>query len=366
MDEMKAATTAKMPTPMAQILTLSANSTIGEMTQHLQKKRGQILKNSTEKSQSKELKEKINTLLELNPQNETECAIAINTVGMDAWLAYLDLERHREAELLRGVYAKEFALTTEELNDDYRILELKKNLGLSSECDGCQGGDKCQRLKEYDKGLKVVVDSRGRATTYRCSLYFNHLQQKKIERQITSAHVPKQYRNAAWCDYEQTGGNITAIKFARKAIKEGTSLFLQGKCGTGKTLLAAIVANESIKLGKNVIFATAPEILADIKSTFDGNNAETAQILKTIKEIPVLVIDDFGAETATKWTAEQFFVIVNYRYNEELQTIFTSNHSLEKIKERFNNVSEETGTRIVARIKAMCKCAEINGRDWRE
>lgn len=319
-----------------------------------------------EKLQSKELKESVEMLVRLNPQTANECARAISILGMEAWLAYLDFDRHCQAELLRGVYAKGFELSPEELNDDHRILELKKNLELSSECDNCQGGDKCQRLKDCDKGLKVVVDKKGRAKICLCSMYLANLQQKKIERQIVSAHVPKQYRNSAWCDYKRTNANNAAIQFARKSLEDGSSLFLQGKCGTGKTFLAAIVANESIKLGKNVIFSTAPEILADIKSTFDGNNAETAQILKTIKEIPVLVIDDFGAETATKWTAEQFFVIVNYRYNEELQTIFTSNHSLEKIKERFNNVSEETGTRIVARIKAMCKCAEIKGRDWRE
>ena len=94
--------------------------------------------------------------------------------------------------------------------------------------------------------------------------------------------------------------------------------------GTGKTLLAAIVAQEKMKRGLSVVFVSVPDLLMDIRDSF--GTGRTAEILRSVQRAPCLVLDDLGAERMSEWVGEQVFAILNYRSNHELQTIITSNY----------------------------------------
>ena len=77
----------------------------------------------------------------------------------------------------------------------------------------------------------------------------------------------------------------------------------------------------------------------------------------------VLILDDLGVENPTAWVAERMYVIINARYNGQKPVIVTSNFTLDGLISRF--ADEITGTRIVSRLKQMCKLAEISGGDRR-
>lgn len=59
--------------------------------------------------------------------------------------------------------------------------------------------------------------------------------------------------------------------------------------------------------------------------------------------MPLLVLDDFGAERATDWACEQLFQIVNTRYSHERPTVITSNlapthkHYDKRLQSRFGD-----------------------------
>src|SRR5581483_6433833 len=53
-----------------------------------------------------------------------------------------------------------------------------------------------------------------------------------------------------------------------------------------------------------------------------------------VKSIEFLVLDDLGAENSTPWVNETLFQLVNYRYNNELPTIFTSNAKVDAVEDR--------------------------------
>ena len=72
----------------------------------------------------------------------------------------------------------------------------------------------------------------------------------------------------------------------------------------------------------------------------------------------LLFIDDIGAEKMTEWVAETFYLILNYRYNEMLPTIFTSNLSPSELAERI-------GDRIVSRIIGSSDVIKLDGEDRR-
>ena len=78
-------------------------------------------------------------------------------------------------------------------------------------------------------------------------------------------------------------------------------LFIAGPPGTGKTHLAAAIANHLIAQGKPVICMTMIDLLERIKRTYSTTGGSESDVLKIYKTVPLLVIDDIGKEPPTEW-----------------------------------------------------------------
>jgi primosome component len=204
-----------------------------------------------------------------------------------------------------------------------------------------------------------------------CKHERNRRERLRMARLFASAHIPRAYETDTFADYEVTGGNKGAVDAARMMVDgEIGGLFVYGVRGTGKTKLAAIIANERARAGKPVLFASVPDLMADIRASFDGG--KTAETVQAVKETPFLVLDDLGSEKMSEWVGEQLFCIVNHRYNERLQTVVTSNYSpteiighMASVDRRGNVIDDMQGQRIMSRIYGMCERVEIKGADWR-
>ena len=113
-------------------------------------------------------------------------------------------------------------------------------------------------------------------------------------------------------------------------FKSGTGIFFAGSVGTGKTHLAAAVANELMNRGVPVIFRTVISLLYDIRRAYSGELRES-DVLEDYKTVPLLVLDDLGKEKATEWAAATLYDIVNARYEGLKPIIVTTNFSSEDI-----------------------------------
>jgi DNA replication protein DnaC len=112
-------------------------------------------------------------------------------------------------------------------------------------------------------------------------------------------------------------------------------LVLLGSYGAGKTHLAAAITNYNIDLGRPAIFVVVPDLLDHLRAAF-GPNSESGvdERLETIRETPLLVLDDLGAHHSTPWAQEKLFQILNSRYNSRLPTVVTTNQRLEELDPR--------------------------------
>ena len=131
----------------------------------------------------------------------------------------------------------------------------------------------------------------------------------------------------------------TALALARAFAEEPDGwLVFTGDHGSGKTHLAAAIANDRLTRGQPAIFVTVPDLLDYLRAAFSpSSQISFDKRFDEVRRTPLLILDDLGTESATPWAREKLYQIVNYRYNMRLPTVFTTVGSIEKVEPRLRS-----------------------------
>lgn len=123
-----------------------------------------------------------------------------------------------------------------------------------------------------------------------------------------------------------------ALKFA-EAPQDW--LVIAGGTGRGKTRLAAAIANYCRESGKQVMFVVVPDLLDRLRSSYSPQNPRAFdEVFEQVRSVPLLVLDDLGAQSGTPWADEKLFQLINYRYNACLPTVITTNLTVSNLDPR--------------------------------
>jgi DNA replication protein DnaC len=115
-------------------------------------------------------------------------------------------------------------------------------------------------------------------------------------------------------------------------------LVLLGRNGCGKTHLAAAIGNYQLQKGTPVYFKVVPDLLDHLRSAFGPESRATYdEVFERIKNVRLLILDDFGEQASTPWAQEKLYQVINYRYNAQLPTVITSCSTLEDIETRISS-----------------------------
>lgn len=146
-------------------------------------------------------------------------------------------------------------------------------------------------------------------------------------------------------------------------------LFIAGPAGTGKTHIAAAIANQLIYQGKPVICMTMIDLLARIRKTFNRDGVDESTVLSLYKTVPLLIIDDIGKEPPTEWAISTIYNIINGRYEAYLPTIVTTNYDDKMLVDRMTpktSGDSVTAEATIDRLMEMCVGVVMTGPSWRQ
>ncbi len=264
---------------------------------------------------------------------------------------------HQHYEELRPVLMERFGFTT---LTDYDIAELERIALELKMCADCKG-ECTKKVSAYY--VPRIVNVNGQMYTSRRDCEYGL--QRRLKKGCKLAAIPEKYVGKTLGDYEVTSDNREAVGMAQWLIKEkpDKGLYFWGECGTGKTYLAALIAQEYLRAYKTVIFGDVPELMQEIKRTFD--KGDTQDLLDRYCECDLLIMDDMGAGRLTDWNVGMLYEIVNRRYKEGKAIIATSNFDLESLKKQLSKVDTLAGKRIVSRLSGMCEVAYFGEVDRR-
>ncbi|MBA7599367.1 hypothetical protein ES703_06399 [subsurface metagenome] len=153
-------------------------------------------------------------------------------------------------------------------------------------------------------------------------------------------------------------------------------IFYSAEPGLGKTHLMASIADHLFTDWKGapgrsrspIIFVKGPQLVRRIRYTYnlppdDYSHEREEHIYREVTGVPLLLLDDVGKETPSKFTRETYWYIIDERVTSGLPVIITSRLPLEGD----NSLEQLMGKDTVDRLYGMTRgeVTEMTGRSYR-
>lgn len=142
-------------------------------------------------------------------------------------------------------------------------------------------------------------------------------------------------------------------------LDSGKGLILRGPAGTGKTSIAVSILKQAIALGKGCLMISMPNLLDTMLALSKGDNVAYLRFEQKLRNIPLLLLDDFGAEySKSDWVPSKVESIIIDRYNRMKPIILTTNYSDAWTEKNYSQ-------RVYDRLRGEYAVAIFNGESHR-
>ena len=246
-------------------------------------------------------------------------------------------------------------------------------------CNNCKGLSFCKNRVNGYVYFPFVNDDTLSFNYKACKYKEKELKNNKHQKNIELFNISEGLKEAKIKDiYHDDTSRIEIIKYITNYYnnyfgKREKGLYLYGNFGCGKTYIVAALFNELAKKEVRSAIVYFPEFLRTLKSSFSENKEEVSFESKFdyIKRIPLLLIDDIGAENVTPWSRDEILgTLLQYRMEQNLPTFFTSNLSIDELETHLsisgNKVDVLKARRIIERVKYLSLEFPLIGIDRRK
>lgn len=246
----------------------------------------------------------------------------------------------------------------------YRFVTEHKN------CQVCQGLQQCKNTsKGYQPCLKETPYPH---IVYKACRYFHDFsKQDNVLHLYVAGNADANLNNFDLINEDRKKMFAYASQFVTE-YKRGEfmkGMYLAGSFGSGKTYFLSALANELASRNIKSIIAFFPDLSRTLKSAINSNELEHR--ISLLKNVDVLMLDDFGGEMASTWLRDEIVApIFQHRLQENLPIFISSNLKWKELQAHLSatkdGIDDMKASRIIERIKAMMVYVELNQRYQKE
>jgi DNA replication protein DnaC len=207
----------------------------------------------------------------------------------------------------------------------------------------------CEKCKE---GYIAIPKTEGIGFNYTaCDCLIERESLLYSQKLLQEANIPERFRTQFRIENWQEDRKLT-FNFIEDYIENDKEcgknwLFIDGAAGTGKTFASILIAQIALLKERSVYFTNVTNLLDDLRPEGKG-----PEVLERCSAVDLLILDDIGHEKSSVWVRERLYRIVNDRWSEGKMTIFTSNFSVENLKD---TISEA----VYSRVKGDATCIHL-------
>ncbi len=229
-------------------------------------------------------------------------------------------------------------------------------------CNHCEGLENCKNnMRGYVETLSNPYgDGTPCMLSERCELEYERVKKIKLKDSIQESDLGEKSENQTLDNFDFSQ-NSEAYKIITDYVNNfsrtsSDGLFLMGAVGTGKSHLAngiyKALSEKDIKVHLksfikfNVLISTAWE------------KKDSREVIESMLKPEVLVLDGFGRGNISPKVKTAISDIIDYRYDNNMPTIYTSTLNRKMIEALFDDA-------LLSRIYGTCKFVKINGGDYR-
>ena len=279
--------------------------------------------------------------------------------------------KSQDTNLLKVNYSKALVnedflelVNTLDIASDIKMKYTSRLMEASCEVSNCK---KCKNLLECKNKMKgfcltpSVLDESITFSYKKCKYKEKNDINNKYLKNVYFYEIPPVVKSASFKNiYKDDIKRLEIVKKIKtfydnyKLGKDVKGIYLNGNFGSGKSYLIGALFNELAKLDKQSAIIYFPEFLRSLKASF--NHSGSSELFDFIKKIPLLLIDDIGAEKLTDWARDEILgSILQYRMDFKLPTFFTSNLTIQELENHLQisatSSDKVKARRIIERIK---------------
>ncbi len=262
--------------------------------------------------------------------------------------AYLKAFQQKNPELTREDYLRSLSTVYTAVKEHYW-------------CEKCPGLEQCPNVVKGHFTELSLANGTIVSAIAPCSKQQSYEEELQRRRLMRSYYVSEETMNASFERMQIDENNLEAVTAAVQFCKNVQSgqkvkgLYVNGPFGVGKSYLMGAIARELSERNIASLMVYVPDFVREMKDSIADQSY--AGKMELLKEVPVLILDDIGAENLTPWIRDEVLgVILNQRVNNHLPTLYTSNYSLEELEEHLsisngNRIEVTKARRIMERIR---------------
>lgn len=270
-------------------------------------------------------------------------------------------------------FIKENHITDKMIDNDLSVLQEYKDS--SKMCHACESYSKCKNFVPGHTPELYVENNKIKIKHLPCPSKLAHDEAQKMKQFITAIHMPKDVLNAKLAQIHlDDKARIDIVRQANSICREiakgndTKGMYIHGPFGTGKSFILGAIANELKERYIHTTLLYFPEFIRELKNGFsDGTYNER---LNRVKNTPVLMLDDIGAEDLTPWVRDEVLgPILNHRMMNKMPTFFSSNFDFKELSHHLSMTkhgAEQTkAMRIMERIETLSDAYMLSGKNYR-
>jgi DNA replication protein DnaC len=110
-----------------------------------------------------------------------------------------------------------------------------------------------------------------------------------------------------------------------------------------------LISQQVLRARRTVAIYTAPQLLTEIRRTYDTDAAHSyADLMGRLRSVDLLHLEDLAVAKTNEWVLEQFYTVINDRYQDRRSVMFTAD------VQQPSDLGQHVGYRTFSRLMEIC------------